>query len=247
MPRYKMTIEYDGTNFVGWQRQKSGLSVQQVLEDALEKFSHTQTLIYGAGRTDAGVHAYAQVAHFDIPYMMDVFKMQAAFNALVRPYPIGVLKIEPVSDDFHARFSAKKRSYVYIILNRRTPAVLDFNRVWQEGRHLDEKIMQKAALLLLGKHDFSTFRDSECQAKSPIKTLDEFTISRRGDYIFCFVKAKSFLHHQVRNMVGSLSLVGMGKWSVKDFQQAFLANDRTRGGPTAPAQGLYFQSVSYED
>lgn len=143
MPRYKMTIEYDGTDFVGWQRQQDGLSVQQVLEEALEKFTHVQTVVYGAGRTDAGVHAYGQVAHFDVPQPMDAFVMQGAFNALVRPYPIGVLKIEEVSDDFHARFSAKERSYIYKILNRRTPAVLDRNRVWQEGRPLDEKHMQK--------------------------------------------------------------------------------------------------------
>ncbi len=245
MPRYKMTIEYDGTDFVGWQRQQDGLSVQQVLEEALEKFTHVQTIVYGAGRTDAGVHAYGQVAHFDLPCSMDAFVMQGAFNALVRPYPIGVLKIEEVPDDFHARFSAKERSYIYKILNRRTPAVLDRNRVWQEGRPLDEKQMQKAALLLLGKHDFSTFRDSECQAKSPVKTLNEFTITRRGDYLFCVVKAKSFLHHQVRNMVGSLSLVGLGKWSVDDFHEAMHACDRTKGGPTAPAAGLYFQSVTY--
>lgn len=245
MTRYKIIIEYDGTPFCGWQRQKEGLSVQGELEKAIEVFAHVQTEVYGAGRTDAGVHAYGQVAHFDLPQPKNPFEMQASFNALVRPYPIGVLKVEEVSSDFHARFSAKERSYIYKILNRRTPAVLDRNRVWQIGLPLDEKAMQQAALLLLGRHDFSTFRDSECQAKSPIKTLDEFTITRRGDYLFCVVKARSFLHHQVRNMVGSLVEVGLHKWTVEDFHEAIHACDRTKGGPTAPAAGLYFQNVVY--
>ncbi len=246
MTRYKITIEYDGTNFCGWQKQKSGLSVQEVLEKALFAFTHVQSEIYGAGRTDAGVHAYGQVAHFDLPEEREPFEMQASFNALVRPHAVGVLKVEKVSDDFHARFSAKERSYIYKILNRRTPAVLDKNRVWQVGLPLNEKKMQQAALLLLGRHDFSTFRDSECQAKSPVKTLDELTITRRGDYLFFVVKARSFLHHQVRNMVGSLVEVGLGRWTVEDFHEALHACDRRRGGPTAPAAGLYFQSVKYE-
>lgn len=245
MQRYKITIEYDGTEFIGWQRQRSGFSVQQILEEALTKFTHIQTEVCGAGRTDAGVHAYGQVAHFDLPEAMDIFEIQSAFNALVRPYAIGVLKVEEVSSDFHARFSAIERSYIYKILNRRPPAILDKNRVWHEGRPLDEKMMQKSALLLLGKHDFSTFRDSECQAKSPVKTLDELTVSRCGDYVFFSVRAKSFLHHQVRNMVGSLVNVGLGKWSVDDFHDAFQQRDRTKGGITAPASGLYFQSVKY--
>ena len=245
MPRYKMTIEYDGTDYCGWQKQQQGVSVQGVLEEALSVFSHEKSEIYGSGRTDAGVHAYGQVAHFDLSKEIDVFSARASFNALVRPHAVGVLDIEKVEDDFHARFSAQERTYIYKVLNRRTPAVLDKNRVWQVGLPLEVSQMQKAALLLLGKHDFSTFRDSECQAKSPIKTLNELTITRRGDYVFFLVKARSFLHHQVRNMVGSLVEVGLGRWSVDDFNDAFQACDRTKGGPTAPACGLYFQSVEY--
>lgn len=246
MPRYKMTIEYDGTEFCGWQKQSHNPnSVQQVLEDALKVFSHVDADITGAGRTDAGVHAYGQVAHFDLPEERDTFAMRSSFNALVRPHAVGVLDIQKVEDDFHARFSAVQRSYIYKVLNRRTPAVLDKNRVWQIGLDLDVKQMQQASLLLLGKHDFSTFRDSECQAKSPIKTIDEFFITKRGDYIFFCVKAKSFLHHQVRNMVGSLVEVGLGRWTVDDFHHAMHACDRTKGGPTAPAAGLYFQEVKY--
>ena len=245
MPRYKMTIEYDGTEFCGWQKQKDGLSVQEVLEKALAVFAHEETEIYASGRTDAGVHAYGQVAHFDLSKDINVFSAIASFNALVRPHAIGVLNIEKVDENFHARFSAKERTYIYKVLNRRTPAVLDKNRVWQIGLPLDVPKMQKAALLLLGKHDFSTFRASECQAKSPIKTLNELTITRRGDYVFFLVKARSFLHHQVRNMVGSLVEVVLGRWSVSDFEKAFQACDRTKGGQTAPASGLYFQSIEY--
>jgi len=245
MPRYKMIIEYDGTDFCGWQKQKHGTSVQEELEKALSIFTHEKTEVYGSGRTDAGVHAYGQVAHFDLSEEINVFSARAYFNALVRPHAIGVLDIQQVPDDFHARFSAKERTYIYKILNRRTPAILDKNHVWHVGLPLDVSSMQKAALLLLGKHDFSTFRDSECQAKSPIKTLNELTITKRGDYIFFLVKARSFLHHQVRNMVGSLVEVGLNRWSIDDFKSAFEACDRTKGGPTAPAEGLYFQKVDY--
>ena len=245
MPRYKMTIEYDGTDFCGWQKQKHGTSIQEELEKALLIFAHEETEVYGSGRTDAGVHAYGQVAHFDFKNKVNVFSARASFNALVRPHAIGVLDIELVSDDFHARFSAKERTYIYKIFNRRTPAILDKDHVWHVGLPLDVSAMQKAALLLLGKHDFSTFRDSECQAKSPIKTLNELTITKRGDYVFFLVKVRSFLHHQVRNMVGSLVEVGLNRWSIDDFKSAFEACDRTKGGPTAPASGLYFQKVDY--
>jgi tRNA pseudouridine38-40 synthase len=245
MPRYKMTIEHDGTNFCGWQKQKDGISIQEELEKALFVFAHEESEIYGSGRTDAGVHAYGQVAHFDLSNEINVFSARASFNALVRPHAIGVLDIQQVSNDFHARFSAKERTYIYKILNRRAPAILDKNRVWHIGLPLDVPSMQKAALLLLGKHDFSTFRDSECQAKSPIKTLNELTITKRGDYVFFLVKARSFLHHQVRNMVGSLVEVGLNRWNITDFKKAFEACDRTKGGPTAPACGLYFQSIEY--
>ena len=247
MPRYKMTIEYDGTDFCGWQKQQQGVSVQGVLEAALSVFSHEKSEIYGSGRTDAGVHAYGQVAHFDLSKEIDVFSARASFNALVRPYAVGVLDIQKVSDDFHARFDAKERTYIYKVLNRRTPAVLDKNRVWQVGLPLDVSQMQKTALLLLGKHDFSTFRDSECQAKSPIKTLNELTVTRRGDDVFFLVKARSFLHHQVRNMVGTLKLVGEGKLKPNDIKTILEAKNRSAAGPTAPAQGLMLVGIEYPD
>ena len=245
MTRYKMVVEYDGTDFCGWQKQDDGVSVQGELEKALSVFAHEDVNIAGAGRTDAGVHAYGQVASFDLASDLDPFKMRESFNALVRPKAISVLSVEKVSDDFHARFSAMERQYIYKILNRQAPAALDRNRVWHIMQPLDVDAMKQAAQLLLGKHDFSTFRSSECQAKSPVKTLDELTITRRGEYIFFFVRARSFLHHQVRNMVGSLVMVGQGKWTVEDFHQAFEACDRTKGGMTAPACGLYFNSVKY--
>ena len=247
MTRYKIVVEYDGTDFCGWQKQADGASVQEELEKALAVFTHEKTDVFGAGRTDAGVHAYGQVASFELQNEFDPQKMRESFNALVRPHAISVLSVEKAADDFHARFSAVERQYIYKILNRQAPAALDRNRVWHIMQPLDVEAMKEAAKLLLGKHDFSTFRSSECQAKSPIKTLDELTITKRGDYIFFFVRARSFLHHQVRNMVGSLVLVGQGKWTVEDFHQAFDACDRTKGGMTAPACGLYFNSVKYAE
>lgn len=247
MHRYKIVVEYDGTEFVGWQKQQNGKSIQEELEKALQVFSHEQSEIYGSGRTDAGVHAYGQVAHFDLKNKIDTFKAVASFNALLRPNPISVLSVEEVSSDFHARFSAVQRSYIYKILNRPAPAALDVNRVWHIPLPLDVAEMQKCALHLLGKHDFSTFRAAECQAKSPIKTLDEITITKRGDYVFFVVKARSFLYHQVRNMVGTLVEVGLHHWTHEDFHEAFEACDRKRGGPTAPASGLYFQNVVFEE
>jgi len=247
MPRYKITVEYDGTNFAGWQKQNNAPSVQEELEKALAVFTHETAEIYGSGRTDAGVHAYGQVAHFDLQQTLDTDKAVASFNALLRPNPISVLNVERVSDDFHARFSATQRSYIYKILNRRSPEALDKNRVWHVPLPLDVPAMQECALHLLGKHDFSTFRAAECQAKSPVKTLDELTITKRGDYIFFVVKARSFLYHQVRNMVGSLVEVGLHRWSHEDFHEAFEACDRTKGGQTAPACGLYFQSVRFDE
>lgn len=245
MTRYKIVIEYDGHDFCGWQRQQDALSIQEVLEEALFKFSHEKIELQGSGRTDAGVHAYGQVAHFDIEKETTAFRIKEALNALVRPYPIGILDCQEVSEDFNARFSAKKRFYVYKILNRRTPAVLDRNRVWHVLQPLDVEKMKEAALLMLGKHDFSTFRASECQAKSPIKTLDGFDIEKHEDMIYCYVSARSFLHHQVRNMVGTLALVGQGKWTIADFKKAFEACDRTKGGPTAPPDGLYLKEILY--
>lgn len=243
--RYKLILEYDGTPFVGWQAQNNGVSVQQVLEKALLTCTKEQTLVYGTGRTDAGVHALDYVAHFDLKEECDSYKLCASLNALVRPYPIAIKKVERVSDDFHARFSARQRSYIYKIQNTRWPAVLNMNRVWQYSLPLNVDKMNEAASLLLGKHDFSTFRDSQCQAKSPVKTLDEIRLWREEDIIYMRVAARSFLHHQVRNIIGTLTLVGKGKWTRDDFRQALEACDRTKGGPTAPAMGLYFEKVIY--
>jgi len=243
--RYKLTLEYDGTPFVGWQAQNNGVSVQEVLEKALLTCTKEKTLVYGTGRTDAGVHALDYVAHIDLEAEVEPLKLRASLNALVRPYPVAIKSIERVSDDFHARFSAKQRSYIYQIQNTRWPAVLNVNRVWQYGLSLDVEKMEQAAQLLVGKHDFSTFRDSQCQAKSPIKTLDEIHLWREKDMIYMRVSARSFLHHQVRNIIGTLTLVGEGKWTLDDFRQALEACDRTKGGPTAPAAGLYFEKVIY--
>ncbi len=243
--RYKLTLEYDGTPFVGWQTQNNGVSVQQVLEKAVLTCTKEQTIVYGTGRTDAGVHALDYVAHVDLVREIEPNRLRASLNALVRPYPIAIKSVETVSDDFHARFSAKRRSYIYQIQNTRWPAALNINRVWQYGLPLDVAKMDEAAQLLVGKHDFSTFRDSQCQAKSPVKTLDEIHLWRAGDMIYMRVAAKSFLHHQVRNIIGTLTLIGVGKWTIRDFQSALDAKDRAKGGPTAPAAGLYFESVVY--
>ena len=202
--------------------------------------------LWGSGRTDAGVHALGQVAHFETETALDTYKLFESLNALVRPYPIVIRAIEKVSDNFHARFSAKQRTYVYKIQNTPYPAVALSNlRAWWIRQPLDIDKMQQAANLLLGKHDFSTFRASECQAKSPIKTLDSCQIKHNGEYIEIWVSARSFLHHQVRNIVGALARVGTGKWSVSKFQQAFEAHDRTKGAETAPAHGLYFIKIQY--
>ena len=243
--RYKFIIEYDGTPFIGWQRQAGQLSVQSVLEDALKTALRHPVTVWGSGRTDTGVHAIAQVAHIETEEKLNTYRLFESLNALVRPYPISIKSIEEVADDFHARFSAKKRHYIYKIQNTLYPPSIHKGHVWWVRPKLDTKKMQQAANLMLGKHDFSTFRASECQAKSPIKTLDSFEIIQNGEIIECHVCAKSFLHHQVRNMVGTLELVGEGKWTLEKFKKAFQACDRTKGGPTAPAEGLYFESVEY--
>jgi len=201
--------------------------------------------VWGSGRTDAGVHAIAQVAHIETEKKLDTYRLFESLNALVRPHPITIKGIEEVDDDFHARFSAKKRHYVYKIQNTPYPPSINKGHVWWIRPKLDIQKMQQAANLMLGKHDFSTFRASECQAKSPVKTLDTFDIIQRDEIIEFHTSAKSFLHHQVRNMVGTLELVGEGKWSLAKFQKAFEACDRTKGGPTAPPEGLYFESVDY--
>ncbi len=245
MPRYKLTIEYDGTGLVGWQRQASGLSVQEILETAVERFCGEAVRVHGAGRTDAGVHALAQVAHLDLPRETSPDEIRGALNHHVRPHAVAVLSVETVPETFNARTSARGRHYRYRILNRRAPPALDLNRVWHVGPPLDVASMHEGARYLLGKHDFSTFRDALCQAKSPIKTLDALDIARVGDEVLVEARARSFLHHQVRNIVGTLKLVGLGKWSPLHVKRALEARDRRAGGPTAPAQGLCLVAVIY--
>jgi tRNA pseudouridine38-40 synthase len=245
VPRYKLVIEYDGAPFVGWQRQINGRSVQQAVEEAIEGFAGHIVRIHCAGRTDAGVHATNQVAHVDLDKEWRVDTVRDATNAHLKPEPISVLQAEIVPESFHARTSARGRHYLYRILNRRTPPSLDINRVWHVPWPLDADAMHAAAQVLVGRHDFTTFRAAECQANSPIKTLDKLEVERRGDEIRVLALARSFLHHQVRSMVGSIMLAGAGRWSVEDVRQALEATDRTRCGPMAPAWGLYLIGVDY--
>jgi len=245
--RYKITVEYDGTNLVGWQKQKEGASVQEFLERAVYGFSHQTAEVFAAGRTDAGVHALGQVAHFDLDLDLSEYKMQESLNALLRELqaPVSVLKTEKVGTDFHARFSAKGRGYIYRILNRRGGSPLLVNRVWHVTYPLDVAKMQAGAEYLLGYHDFSSFRGAGCQAKSPLKTLDKLEIERIGDEIIFTVEARSFIYHQVRNMVGTLMQVGCGKLQVEDVERILNACDRTKAGISAPACGLYLNKVIY--
>ncbi len=245
MPRYKLTLEYDGTGLVGWQRQASGLSVQEILETAVERFCGDALRVHGAGRTDAGVHALAQVAHLDLPRASEPEEIRGALNHHVRPHAVSVLAVEPAAATFNARTSARGRHYRYRILNRRSPPALDRGRVWHVGPPLDVAAMQEGARHLLGKHDFTTFRDALCQAKSPIRTLDALDVARLGEEVVVEARARSFLHHQVRNIVGTLKLVGLGKWSPLHVKRALEAMDRRAGGPTAPAQGLCLVAVIY--
>lgn len=246
MPRYKLTIEYCGAGLVGWQRQAEGLSVQEALETAVRRFCGEPVTVHGAGRTDAGVHALAQVAHLDLPREAEPDTIRNAVNAHLRPQAISVLRAEPVPPDFDARRSAVARHYLYRILNRRPPPALERGRVWHVAPPLDVTAMREGARHLVGQHDFSTFRDSLCQAKSPVKTLDLLEVTRVGDEIHIAARARSFLHHQVRNMAGTLKLVGLGRWQPDDVARALAARDRRAGGPTAPAEGLALVSVSYE-
>ncbi len=246
MKRYKITLEYDGGPFAGWQRQKTALSVQEVVEDAIAAFCGEAVRIHGAGRTDAGVHARAQVAHFDLERDDITTKtVRDAINHHTRPYPISILDVEITDDAFHARFSATERKYLFRILNRRARPALDRGQVWWVPVPLDAVAMHEAAQVLIGRHDFTTFRASQCQARSPLKTLSELSVSRLGDEIHIHVRARSFLHHQVRNFAGTLKLVGEGRWTREDVRRALLAKDRAHGGPTAPPDGLYLMSVGY--
>ncbi len=245
MPRFKLTIEYDGRPFVGWQRQENGLGVQEVIERAVQGFSGEDVTSHCAGRTDAGVHARGQVAHFDLSGDWEPGRVRDALNAHIRSYPISVIAAEKVDKNFHARLSAMERCYEYHILNRRSPPAVERGRVWWMPTPLDAESMADAAKMLHGNHDFSSFRAAGCQANSPVKTLEELTVIRTGDTLIFAARARSFLYHQVRNMVGTLSWVGQGKWSKKDVLRALDARDRARAGPTAPAEGLFLVGVSY--
>lgn len=245
--RYKITVEYDGTGLVGWQKQKDGPSVQEFLERAIYGFSHQQTEVSGAGRTDTGVHALAQVAHFDLETGLNEYKLQESLNALLRELqaPVCVYKTEKVSDEFHARFSAKSRGYIYRLLNRRGGSPLLLNRVWCVPYPLDIQAMREGAAYLIGRHDFSSFRGAGCQALSPVKTLDKLEITSFGDEIVFTVEARSFIYHQVRNMVGTLKEVGGGRLKPADVKNILEACDRTKAGISAPACGLYLNKVVY--
>ena len=243
--RYKITIEYDGTDFVGWQAQENGPSVQEALEDAIFAFSGEKLRLIAAGRTDAGVHALGQVAHFDLNKKVTPYKVMAAINAHLKGARVAVLKAEVVAGDFNARFSATKRHYLYRILNRKGPPVLDRGKVWYVPQPLDAGKMHEAAKRLVGEHDFTTFRSIRCQSKSPVKTLDRLDVGREGDEVLIQASARSFLHHQVRSLVGTLKLVGEGKWSADDVTKSLEARDRTKLGFHAPAEGLYLTRVDY--
>jgi tRNA pseudouridine38-40 synthase len=245
MARYKMTIEYDGGPFAGWQLQANAPTVQGVLENAFFTLTGTRPVVHAAGRTDAGVHARGQVAHVDLDRDWDPRVLRNAINAHLRPHPVSVLGVEIVGDDFHARFKAVRRYYLYRIANRPAPLALERGKAWWRPVLLDHEAMHEAAQALVGKHDFTTFRAAECQAQSPVKTLDHIAVTREDDMIDITVDARSFLHHQVRSIAGSLKHVGEGKWSAEHLRAALEARDRTACGVIAPAAGLYLMRVEY--
>ena len=245
MARYKLTIEYDGRPFVGWQIQDNGPSVQGVLARALEAFCGEKVSVQGAGRTDAGVHALGQVGHVDLARDWDEDTVRDALNAHLRPHPVAILKAERVDGSFDARFSAVRRHYLYRIVNRRADLALERGRAWRIAQPLDLPAMQAAAQRLVGRHDFTTFRNVECQAKSPVKTLDQLDLHRAADDVQVVASARSFLHSQVRSMVGALALVGEGKWTADDVSTALAKRDRAACAPVAPPDGLYLVKVDY--
>ncbi|MEE1878325.1 tRNA pseudouridine(38-40) synthase TruA [Altererythrobacter litoralis] len=245
MTRFALTLEFDGTPFHGLQRQAHGPSVQQSVEEAAQAVTGEKVTLHSAGRTDTGVHALAMRSHFDIGKEIAPFRLMEALNAHLRPNPIAVTHCEIVPDDWHARFSCVGRAYVYRIANRRAPLTLDLNRAWQVPQELDEKAMHRAAQTLVGLHDFTTFRSAHCQAQSPVKTLDRLDVERIGEEVRIHAAARSFLHHQVRSMVGCLALVGMGRWREEQLAEALEARDRQELGLNAPPHGLYFVRAIY--
>lgn len=245
MPRYHLTIEFDGTNYVGWQRQDNGPSIQGDIEAAGRKLAGAPTPVYGAGRTDSGVHGLGMVAHIDVPKAFPADTIRDGLNAHLRPAPIAILRAQAVTADFHARFSCFARHYEYRILNRRPPPTLEHNQVWPMGPPLDVAAMDQAAQCLVGKHDFTTFRSVQCQAESPIKTLSTIAVTREADRVIVRISAPSFLHNQVRSIVGSLAQIGMGRWPQAGLKAALDAKNRARCGPVAPAAGLYFVKADY--
>ena len=247
MQRWKLTIEYDGTPFVGWQSQANGRGVQDALADAVERFCGERVSVQGAGRTDAGVHALGQVAHVDIAKQADADTVRDALNHHLRPEPVAVLAALPVGPDFDARFSAVKRHYLYRIVNRRAPLTIDRSHAWLVHGPLDAEAMHRAGQALVGHHDFTTFRAAQCQAKSPEKTVDALTVRREGEDVVMTVSARSFLHNQVRSFIGTLKMVGEGKWTAHDVARALEARDRAACGPVAPPDGLHLMRVDYPD
>ncbi len=246
MTRFRLTVEYDGRPFMGWQRQGHGPSVQQAIEEAAQAITGEEVTLHAAGRTDAGVHALAMTAHVDIEKPITAFRLADGLNAKLRPLPVAILAAEEAAPDFHARFSCIGRRYVYRIVNRRAPLALEAGKAWRVPVVLHADAMNKAAQVLVGRHDFTTFRSAQCQAESPVKTLDRIIVRRLGEVIEIDVAARSFLHHQVRSMVGCLELVGRGKWSARDLRNALEAKDRAALGFNAPPDGLYFVEAMYE-
>ena len=245
MQRFKIKIEYDGTPFVGWQFQKNGLSIQKVLQDAIFLFSQEKVIVTGAGRTDSGVHALAQIAHFDLKKKVKKNKFIKGINQHIGNKPVTILSVKKVKNKFHARFNAKKRTYQYIIINRESPLALQKNKAWHIRKKLNVETMKKGTKLLLGTHDFSTFRASSCGAKSPIKTLKKVLIKKNGDKIVIIFTSKSFLQQQVRSMVGCIKYLGDGQWNLDNFETAFKSKNRLKCAPPAPACGLYLTEVKY--
>ena len=245
MQRYKIKIEYDGTDFVGWQFQKNGLSIQEVLEKALLRLSNEKVIVMGAGRTDAGVHALEQTAHFDLKKKIEIKKFLPSLNHHIGRKPITILNIAKATKNFHSRFSAKKRTYQYVIINRQSPLALYKNKAWHIRKKLNLRIMKKGMKLLLGTHNFSTFRSSSCSAKSPVKTMKSISVKQNKEKITIKFISKSFLQQQVRSMVGCIKYLGEGKWNIKDFKKAFKSENRSKCAPPAPACGLYLKEIKY--